>query len=119
MDEEEENEESSMEEYVYTPEPIYVPSHEMDEYVSMASTLLWTTPSPELSGFSRRKEITMKEIPRPLQLVASTENPYPTTSLQELEQFTPPIAIRAGSPSTDHFIYKPFQPTLSVEGNLA
>lgn len=108
-----------MEEHIYTPEPIYVPSHEMDDYVSAASTLAWTTPCPELSGFSRRKEITMKEIPRSLQLVASTENPYPTTSLQELEQFTPPIAIQAGSPSTDHFIYDSFHPTLPVEGNHA
>jgi hypothetical protein len=108
-----------MEEYVSIPEPIYLSSHKMDEYVSTASTLVWTPPYSELSGFSGRKDITMKEIPQPLQLVASAENPCPTTSLQELEQFTLPIAIRAGSPSTEHFIYTSFYPTLPIEGNHA
>jgi len=103
-----------MEECVHTPEPIYVPSHKMDEYVSTASTLVWIPPYSELSGFNGRKEITMKEIPQPLQLVDSA---FPTTSLQELKEFTLPIAIQAGSPSTHHFIYTSFHPAPPLEGN--
>ena len=57
----------------------------------------------------------MNQIPRLPQIEVSSENPYPITSLQELEQFTLPLAIQSSSPSINHFIYTSFHAGMSAE----
>ena len=61
----------------------------------------------------------MKEIPQIAQFAVRPANQarYPVTSLQELEQFTIPVAIHP-SPFTDQLIYTTLHPTLPAEGKL-
>lgn len=105
-----------MEKYGDTPEPISVPPFKADEFVRTSSTIVAPALFSEVYSFSKVEDITMEEIHAFPKLAASSENTYPIKSLQELEQFTLPVAIHSCPLSTEHFNYRTFHPTIPIEG---
>jgi len=113
-----EGDENEMDEYDGTSEHIHMPNLKMEGCENTFSSSLPSNHFSEVAGFNGVKFTPMKEMPELQHVATSFENntdPYPITSLQELEQFTLPFA--AYSPTTESVIYATFHPTSQTESS--